>query len=201
MYKVKKADLDLLNRLMELGSEFVYKNSNGEVFDRIVHIGERSIIFSNEDDDNFMRVHISDLPIDKIMIGKSSFMGYDVVRKCDNYYIALVEVDDVGFYKINENSTDLKDGDTITFLTDEEKSSLAKIYRSFKDEEWYKDALEPYLPKVVLKTGDPVLGFDGSCWRYDIFSHKKEKLWYCVGRIYKECIPYAGNENKIGGRR
>ena len=54
----------------------------------------------------------------------------------------------------------------------------------------------------LFKTGDPVLGMDGSgYWRYDIFSHfdnKDKGLYVCTGRSYTQCIPYKGHEDWVG---
>ena len=56
-----------------------------------------------------------------------------------------------------------------------------------------------------FKCGDQVLGVDGcNRYRFDIFSHKMGGnynngcLYVCVGRSYRKCILFKGNEELVG---
>lgn len=63
--------------------------------------------------------------------------------------------------------------------------------------EYFKEPL-----KLPFEAGDLVLGRDkdSDLWRVDIFSHTIERSSYfiCAGRIYRQCIPFKGNESLAG---
>lgn len=63
--------------------------------------------------------------------------------------------------------------------------------------------LEIEIPLCDFKCGDPVLGVDGGGrYRYDIFSHILDgndyDLYVCIGRSYRKCILFKGNEKLVG---
>lgn len=54
--------------------------------------------------------------------------------------------------------------------------------------------------KVELKPFDKVLCRDDNDtpWKVGLFSHLDGKMFQCVGSIYRQCIPYEGNEYLLG---
>lgn len=53
---------------------------------------------------------------------------------------------------------------------------------------------------MEFKAKDWVLGRDDDHdeWRLDVFSHKIDGIYQCVGDWYSQCIPYEGNEHLLG---
>lgn len=68
--------------------------------------------------------------------------------------------------------------------------------------EWFKNA-EPYKePEHEFKPFDKVLVRDDEddFWRASVFSHKRGNEYaYCsAGHMWRQCIPYEGNEHLLG---
>ncbi len=76
------------------------------------------------------------------------------------------------------------------------------LYEMMKTDVYLVNHADIMQKGYLFKTGDPVLGMDGSgYWRYDIFSHfdnKDKGLYVCTGRSYTQCIPYKGHEDWVG---
>ena len=89
----------------------------------------------------------------------------------------------------------------LRFATEEEKrqlfSALAKENKAWDAE---KKQIVELKPKVLLKPFDKVLCRDDNDtpWKVGLFSHIDGKMFQCVGSIYRQCIPYEGNEHLLG---
>lgn len=55
-------------------------------------------------------------------------------------------------------------------------------------------------PEYQFKPFDKVLGRneDDEIWDCNLFSLYIDGVYWCVGGIYKQCIPYEGNEHLLG---
>lgn len=63
--------------------------------------------------------------------------------------------------------------------------------------------VEPVKVEYQFKPFDKVLvrDFEDCSWKVGLFSHYKKgdkNPYVCVGSLYKQCIPYEGNENLLG---
>ena len=89
----------------------------------------------------------------------------------------------------------------LRFATEEEKqqlfSALAKEGKAWDSD---KKQIVDLKPKVGLKPFDKVLCRDNNDtpWKVGLFSHIDGKMFQCVGSIYRQCIPYEGNEHLLG---
>lgn len=89
----------------------------------------------------------------------------------------------------------------LRLATEEEKKQL---FSALKNEGKAWDAEKKQIvdlkPKVELKPFDKVLCRDDNDtpWKVGLFSHLDGKMFQCVGSIYRQCIPYEGNEYLLG---
>lgn len=64
-----------------------------------------------------------------------------------------------------------------------------------------KFSAEPKLEEAEFKPFEKVLVRNevDTVWTCDWFSHKKLDWYFCIGAgLVRECIPYEGNEDKVG---
>lgn len=93
------------------------------------------------------------------------------------------------------------DPNRLRLATEEEKqqlfSALAKEGKAWDSD---KKQIVDLKPKVGLKPFDKVLCRDDNDtpWKVGLFSHIDGKMFQCVGSIYRQCIPYEGNEHLLG---
>lgn len=93
------------------------------------------------------------------------------------------------------------DPNRLRLATEEEKqqlfSALAKEGKAWDSD---KKQIVDLKPKVGLKPFDKVLCRDNNDtpWKVGLFSHIDGKMFQCVGSIYRQCIPYEGNEHLLG---
>lgn len=93
--------------------------------------------------------------------------------------------------------------DTLLFrkATEEErKQFIKKVGIRLKGQVQPRDAASRACP---FKPFDKVLvrDFEDCSWKVGLFSHYKKgdkNPYVCVGSLYKQCIPYEGNENLLG---
>lgn len=74
-------------------------------------------------------------------------------------------------------------------ILDEDKDD---IILEIEDE--HKELEQQFKPfdKVLVRDRDDFV------WRADIFSHMSVDNYICVGTMWKQCIPYEGNEHLLG---
>ena len=89
----------------------------------------------------------------------------------------------------------------VRYATEEEKEelfgALAKEGKAWNAE---KKQIVDLKPKIELKPFDKVLVRDDNDtpWKVGLFSHIDGKMFQCVGSLYRQCIPYEGNESLLG---
>lgn len=116
------------------------------------------------------------------------------------YYSYYASLDSDGFlsYKLGEFGIYNRE---LRLATEEEKqqlfSALAKEGKAWDSD---KKQIVDLKPKVGLKPFDKVLCRDDNDtpWKVGLFSHIDGKMFQCVGSIYRQCIPYEGNEHLLG---
>lgn len=122
-------------------------------------------------------------------------------NNCDLYDHASLdttthELDISGEYKIfKENIMEIR------LATEEEKQQLfGALEKEGKAWDSEKKQIVELKPKVLLKPFDKVLCRDDNDtpWKVGLFSHIDGKMFQCVGSIYRQCIPYEGNEHLLG---
>lgn len=104
---------------------------------------------------------------------------------------------------INLNTGEEEVCDTLLFrkATEEErKQFIKKVGIRLKGQVQPRDAASKACP---FKPFDKVLvrDFEDCSWKVGLFSHYKKgdkNPYVCVGSLYKQCIPYEGNENLLG---
>ena len=92
----------------------------------------------------------------------------------------------------------------LRYATEEEKQQLFDaLAKEGKAWDAGKKEVVDLKPKVELKPFDKVLCRDDNDtpWKVGLFSHIDGKMFQCVGSIYRQCIPYEGNEHLLGTRK
>ena len=76
------------------------------------------------------------------------------------------------------------------------------LFPSKDQRDWNKFVVPDQKPKHQFKPFDKVLvrDDDDTTWRCDFFSHlgDKEGVFNCIFSLWKQCIPYEGNEHLLG---
>lgn len=120
---------------------------------------------------------------------QEAYIGFHAVL-CQNDELLLEE-------PFREDVGDIE----LRLATDSEKQqlfdALAKEGKTWDAE---KKQIVNLKPKVGLKPFDKVLCRDDNDtpWKVGLFSHIDGKMFQCVGSIYRQCIPYEGNEHLLG---
>ena len=89
----------------------------------------------------------------------------------------------------------------VRYATEAEKQQLFDaIAKEGKAWDAEKKQIVDLKPKCELKPFDKVLVRDDNDtpWKVGLFSHIDGKMFQCVGSIYRQCIPYEGNEHLLG---
>lgn len=134
-----------------------------------------------------------------------------VVRKCTHIAIFQSRQEKyIGFHAVLCQNDELlleepfreDDGDIeLRLATEEEKKQLfSALEKEGKAWDAEKKQIVELKPKVLLKPFDKVLCRDDNDtpWKVGLFSHIDGKMFQCVGSIYRQCIPYEGNEHLLG---
>lgn len=138
---------------------------------------------------------------DFVCISCMGYLSYGIVKSIDysskklEYYV----LNDMSFLKINDWLS-LEDKQ-IQPITETQQiilfEALAKEGKAWDAE---KKQIVDLKPKVELKPFDKVLVRDDNDtpWKVGLFSHIDGKMFLCIGSIYRQCIPYKGNEHLLG---
>lgn len=138
-----------------------------------------------------------------------------VIESSNNYHYILIYEgqDDEHIYRyvtmLENNSLIIEKGSYFTkpkdysmrYATEEEKQQLfGALEKEGKAWDSEKKQIVELKPKVLLKPFDKVLCRDDNDtpWKVGLFSHIDGKMFQCVGSIYRQCIPYEGNEHLLG---
>lgn len=141
--------------------------------------------------------------------------GDIVVAEEDNYYdkvifIAAIKDDIVSKalinvryedYEVHYNEYRFGRNRSLRLATDSEKQQLfSALANEGKAWDAEKKQVVDLKPKWTPKPFDKVLVRDDNDtpWKVGLFSHIDNKLFQCVGSIYRQCIPYEGNEHLLG---
>lgn len=154
------------------------------------------------------------LNFETLKIEKSEFKDGDVVTIMPHIGDKLIYLfkaeDDEKYYGhafldgniaiVNEDSYCQKDFCTARSSTEEEKQLFEALAKKGKAWDAEKKQIVELKPKVLLKPFDKVLCRDDNDtpWKVGLFSHIDGKMFQCVGSIYRQCIPYEGNEHLLG---
>lgn len=157
------------------------------------------------------KLNMGTLEIEKQLEFKDGDIVALVVRKCTHIAIFQSRQEAyIGFHAVLCQNDELlleepfrEDvGDIeLRLATDSEKQqlfdALAKEGKTWDAE---KKQIVNLKPKVGLKPFDKVLCRDDNDtpWKVGLFSHIDGKMFQCVGSIYRQCIPYEGNEHLLG---
>lgn len=202
-------------------------NDHIEQFDDHVHCMETSVfIKANDDAQTYIntieerlggKLNMDTLEIESvqpefkdgdIVYAESDVLHYPSIHILNingdtkRYYARLVNngrYDEAIDYDIPAFDDD--DPNRLRLATEEEKqqlfSALAKEGKAWDSD---KKQIVDLKPKVGLKPFDKVLCRDDNDtpWKVGLFSHIDGKMFQCVGSIYRQCIPYEGNEHLLG---
>lgn len=124
------------------------------------------------------------------VFGEVEFVG--VVDNRDNNYISCVNKR--GFYESFAN-----DGRLLPFFPDAE----CMLFPSKDQRDWNKFIVPDQETKHQFKSFDKVLvrDLDSERWRCDFFEQQEEKEVFnvrCFRGVWRQCIPYEGNEILLG---
>ena len=202
-------------------------NDHIEQFDDHVHCMETSVfIKANDDAQTYIntieerlggKLNMDTLEIESvqpefkdgdIVYAESNGFHYPLIHILNingdtkRYYARLINngrYDEAIDYDIPAFDDD--DPNRLRLATEEEKqqlfSALAKEGKAWDSD---KKQIVDLKPKVGLKPFDKVLCRDDNDtpWKVGLFSHIDGKMFQCVGSIYRQCIPYEGNESLLG---
>lgn len=132
---------------------------------------------------------------DIVVYGKSVAICRKIYKHTLSFYVSLNEMFGLLFADEVESSEEYR------FATEEEKKQLFDALAN-EGKAWdaEKKQIVDLKPKVELKPFDKVLCRDDNDtpWKVGLFSHLDGKMFQCVGSIYRQCIPYEGNEYLLG---